>query len=406
MPRRGTSIPARSRAIRCRYLVGCDGGGPRSGARIGATLAGTPVVQRVQSSYIRAPKLLSMLPGKPAWVMFSLNPRRCGNVMAIDGRETWLVHNYLLDDEHDFDSVDRDWAIRTILGVGADFEYEVLGKEDWIGRRLVADKFRRTARVHLRRRGAPVGAVRGLRHERRHRRCGEPRLAARRAPQGLGRSKAMLDAYEAERLPITEQVSHFAMNHSHSMARQRQTVPDEIEATGTRRRRGARRARQGRLRAQRAAVLLRRSELRLLLRGVADHRLRRRGAAAATRCTTSRPSTVPGCRTPHVWLADGRSLYDAMGPDYTLLRLRSRRRRRRAASAARKERGVPLDVLDVDIRRSRRACIGHKLVLSRPDQHVAWRGDAIPSDPHSTASIASRECTRSRTSKIPAGDLP
>ena len=25
------------------------------------------------------------------------------------------------------------------------------------------------------------------------------------------------------------------------------------------------------------------------------------------------PSTVPGCRTPHLWLADGRSLYDAMG---------------------------------------------------------------------------------------------
>ena len=32
------------------------------------------------------------------------------------------------------------------------------------------------------------------------------------------------------------------------------------------------------------------------------------------------PSTVPGCRTPHLWLADGRSLYDAVGPDYTLLR--------------------------------------------------------------------------------------
>ena len=32
------------------------------------------------------------------------------------------------------------------------------------------------------------------------------------------------------------------------------------------------------------------------------------------------PSTVPGCRTPHFWLRDGRSLYDAMGPDYTLLR--------------------------------------------------------------------------------------
>ena len=31
-------------------------------------------------------------------------------------------------------------------------------------------------------------------------------------------------------------------------------------------------------------------------------------------------STVPGCRTPHLWLHDGRSLYDALGPEYTLLR--------------------------------------------------------------------------------------
>ena len=32
------------------------------------------------------------------------------------------------------------------------------------------------------------------------------------------------------------------------------------------------------------------------------------------------PSTVPGCRTPHLWCADGVSLYDGMGPEFTLLR--------------------------------------------------------------------------------------
>ena len=30
------------------------------------------------------------------------------------------------------------------------------------------------------------------------------------------------------------------------------------------------------------------------------------------------PSTVPGCRAPHFWLSDGRSLYDAFGPDRLL----------------------------------------------------------------------------------------
>ena len=77
--------------------------------------------------------------------------------MRSDGRETWLVHNYLRPDEHEFDSVDRDWALRKILGVDDDFSYEILRKEDWIGRRLVADKFRQGRRVHLRRRRPSMG---------------------------------------------------------------------------------------------------------------------------------------------------------------------------------------------------------------------------------------------------------
>ena len=50
--------------------------------------------------------------------------------------------SYLLPEEHSFDSVNRDAQIRRILGVGVDFEYEMIAREDWIGRRLVADKFR------------------------------------------------------------------------------------------------------------------------------------------------------------------------------------------------------------------------------------------------------------------------
>ena len=51
-----------------------------------------------------------MVPGKPAWSCYAVNPRRCGTVFAIDGHETWLVHNHLNAEEPEFDSVDRDWA--------------------------------------------------------------------------------------------------------------------------------------------------------------------------------------------------------------------------------------------------------------------------------------------------------
>jgi 2-polyprenyl-6-methoxyphenol hydroxylase-like FAD-dependent oxidoreductase len=124
-----------------RYLVGCDGG--RSAVRhgIGAQFVGTPVVQHVQSTYFRAPRLIDLLPGEPAWMYLAFNPRRCGTMMAIDGRERWLIHNFLYHGEADYDAVDRDWAIRNILGVGEEFAYEVISKEDWIGRRLVADRF-------------------------------------------------------------------------------------------------------------------------------------------------------------------------------------------------------------------------------------------------------------------------
>ena len=89
-------------SIACAYLVGCDGGKSTIRKAIGAKFAGTSEVQRVQSTYIRAPGLIDLLPGKRAWMYLSLNPRRCGMTIAIDGQETWLVHNVLYHGEPEF----------------------------------------------------------------------------------------------------------------------------------------------------------------------------------------------------------------------------------------------------------------------------------------------------------------
>jgi len=87
----------------------------------------------------------------------AINPRSRRHGVCIDGRERWLVHNYMKPGEGDFDSVDRDACIRTILGVGADFKYEIISREDWYGRRLIADKFRDRWGVHRRRCGTYLG---------------------------------------------------------------------------------------------------------------------------------------------------------------------------------------------------------------------------------------------------------
>jgi hypothetical protein len=109
------------------------------------------------------------------------------------------------------------------------------------------------------------------------------------------------------------------------------------------------------------------------------------------------PSTVPGCRTPHVWLDDGSSLYDAMGAGYTLLRFDSRVNVGLLVDAAR-TRGVPLDVVDVKSKEAA-GIYKHALVLSRPDQHVAWRGDALPPD-----SLALVDLVRGEAALNPASD--
>ncbi len=358
------------------YMVGCDGGRSAVRKAIGARLSGTDVVSRVQSTYFRAPDLLSRTGNTPAWATFSLNARRSGNVYAIDGRETFLLHNYLRSDEQEFDSVDRDWAIRTILGVGPDFAYEILSKEDWIGRRLVADKFR-DRRVficgdaaHLWVPMAGYGMNAGIADAMNL----SWQLAARL--NGWG-DEGVLGAYEAERQPITEQVSSFAMNHAIALQKEREGVPAAIEEPGPAGEHARRVAGQ---------ALYDLNVKQYCCAGlnfgyyydaspliVYDDE-----AAPAYSMDRFTASTVPGCRTPHFWLADGRSLYDALGPEYTLLRFDPKADAAPLLEAA-ERRGVPLAVLDVQASNIPDA-YRHAFVLSRPDQHVAWRGDRIPQD--------------------------
>jgi FAD binding domain len=220
------------RSIACHYLVGCDGGRSMVRKAIGAKFSGTTEIERVQSTCIRSPGLMTLLRGKPAWMYLALNPRRCGTVIAVDGRETWLIHNALRKGEAAADSVDRGWAIRTILGVEPDFRYEVVSKEDWVGRRLVAYRFR-DRRVFICGDAAHVwmpaggyGMNAGI--------ADAANLSWLLAAVLAGwASSSILDAYEAERQPVTEQVSRFTMDSGSRITKQRREVPAGIESFGS-----------------------------------------------------------------------------------------------------------------------------------------------------------------------------
>ena len=360
--------------IHADFIVGCDGARSLVRKAIDANLQGTPIIQRVQSTYIHAPTLLALMDA-PAWMTLSLNPRRCGTVVAIDGREKWLIHNHLNREDETFESVDRDASIRAILGVGPDFEYEILSKEDWVGRRLVADRFRKGRAficgdaAHLWMPYAGYGMNAGI--------ADATNLAWLLAAYlegwaGIG----ILDAYEAERLPITEQVSRFAMEMAGKVLSQRRTVPDEIEQPGP----------EGdavRKQVGQAAYDL--NVQQYCCAGLNFGYFYDRSPIIAYdgaeqpgfTMADFTPSSTPGCRLPFAKLADGRPVYDALGPGYTLVRYDSDVAVAPLADAMRSN-GVPFNIVDIP---PAQPPSDHKLILTRTDQHVAWRGDAIPDNP-------------------------
>lgn len=86
-----------------------------------------------------------------------------------------------------------------------------------------------------------------------------------------------------------------------------------------------------------------------------------------------------GGRLPHAWRGAGHSLYDDLGPGFTLLVLGPHPADDRDLELAAKTCGVPLTTLDL-AGRGPRDRYGADLVLVRRDQHVAWAGDAAPAD--------------------------
>jgi 2-polyprenyl-6-methoxyphenol hydroxylase-like FAD-dependent oxidoreductase len=356
------------------YLIGCDGAHSDVRHCMGVKFSGDAVIMQTQSTYIRAPQLLGMLPS-PAWLTVSLNRRCSGYLFAIDGRERWLVHNWRPPSE-DLALLDRDHCIRQILGVEAGFKFDILGKEDWTGRRMIADRFR-DRRVlicgdaaHIWVPFAGYGMNAGI--------ADAMNLSWKLAGVIKGWAETrILDAYELERQPVTEQVSRYAMNTSLARESLGNALPENLEESSEEGE--AIRARVGRDAYEVNVGQFCCGGLNFGYFYANSPIIAYDGeeAPAYTLYNFSQ-STVPGCRVPHLWLRDGRSLYDALGPEFTLLRFDPAVETRGLVDAA-AHRGVPMVVLDVDGKEAA-SLYPRKLVLSRPDQHVAWRGDEVPDD--------------------------
>ncbi|MFA5630148.1 MAG: FAD-dependent oxidoreductase [Porticoccaceae bacterium] len=361
--------------VRCRYLVGADG--PASSVRkaLGVRLEGMDNLVQCRSIMFRAPQLLHLSAYPTAWMHWFFVRGNWSSLIAIDGRELWLIHHFVPPGVNP-ESVNVDEATREVLGVGDDFSYDVVSREDWTGRRLIAEHFQRGRcfmvgdAIHQ---WVPYG--------------GYGMNAGIADADNLGwkldavlkgwAPPELLDTYELERRPVDVCMSEIIAELS-------RTLNDDVDpalleqdsAEGV----AARRAFGEKIFADNIHSMV--------PTGFNFGYCYENSAIVAADGEQAPPltmgqytaTTVPGCRLPHFWLADGRSLYDALPDGYTLLRFGGDIDVAPLEGAARAK-GVPMSVLDVVPGRDfDTAVYRQRLILVRPDQHIAWRGDRIPAN--------------------------
>ena len=102
-----------------------------------------------------------------------------------------------------------------------------------------------------------------------------------------------------------------------------------------------------------------------------------------------RPTTRPGHRAPHAWISKDRSTLDLFGDGFTLMSFGAPAEVSDTFSRAAKSRVVPFTVKSA-FQPEIAELYERRLVLVRPDGHVAWRGDGPPVDTEAFRGFAQR----------------
>jgi 2-polyprenyl-6-methoxyphenol hydroxylase-like FAD-dependent oxidoreductase len=348
------------------YLLGCDG--PRSTVRerIGAAYVGDHALRPNFGMVFRAPGLWPQVRHGPAVHYWIINPDAPALAGPLDPDGTWWLIAFGVDRE----TGERE-AHRIIdAAAGGPTEATVLSTDPWTARMQIVDHMRQ-GRVFL------AGDAAHL----------NPPFGGHGLNTGLSDAvdlgwkiaatldgwagPALLDSYEIERRPIQERVIREAT------ANMQVTSPelvagnlDQDDATGA----AARRAAGARIQATKRAEF-HALDLVLDVRVTPSPVIADDGDASISPGARDPGRPTAGALLPHAWLGSGRSLYDELGPGFTLLIAGGTAAADPMAAAARAA-GVPLKVVTVDSRLLR----GRALVLVRPDQYVAWTGNGAAAD--------------------------
>jgi 2-polyprenyl-6-methoxyphenol hydroxylase-like FAD-dependent oxidoreductase len=360
--------------IRARHMVACDGFASSVRKALGIEMRGVRFINRSVNVMFRTRDLAAIHPKGNAGRFVLVGPEGpWASLTPADGQR-WRL---MIHGEEEDEPLNVDAAAEVRRAAGRDFDFEILSVGHWVRRRMVADRyadgrvFLAGDAVHVMPPNGGLGMNTGI---------GDAadlgwKLAA--VHHGWGGAH-LLDSYEAERRPVGIRQCDEAMRNFERYGGRR-PVPGIVDETPE----------GDRARAELGRRLS--SGNRMAWENPLHTHLGYRYDGSPL-CVPDEPvpaepddprdyrqSSHPGGRAPHAWLADGRSMLDLFGRGFTLLRLGADAPQADALAEAAARRGVPLEIVAVGDP-TIESLYERALVLVRPDGHVAWRGDVLPSD--------------------------
>lgn len=356
-------------SIRASYLVGCDGSDSTTRELLGIQLRGRKQIDLTINVYLRIPDFLSLHHTKQALRYVFVGPEGTWSFLTmIDGKDLYRLQILGLDKDT-VGNVNVDAMVRRCFG--RPVHYQLEETIVWARKMTIADRFM-DGRVflagdscHAHPPNGGLGMNTGLQDSFDL----SWKLAA--VLQGWG-APGLLDSYEYERRPASSRATEVSLlNYGRLM--DRSAHPDIEAAT----------AAGNAARYQIGEQLTKANEKSWQPPGVhlgyiydPSPIVVPDGTPRAEDDTHGYvPTTYPGARAPHVWLATDLSILDLFGDGFVLLRFDDSATG--VLEEAARRRGVPLVVRTI-VNSEAAALYERPLVLVRPDGHVAWRGYALP----------------------------
>ena len=368
----------RQYTIEADYLVGCDGAASHVRQALGIAMVGPGTIGYPLNLFFRTPDMVKAFGREKATFYIPIDEEGMwGNLRIIDVKNgLWRL---MIDDTEgkvtadNVDQVDRDGYLRRALG--SDFKVEWVDASVWHRRSLVAERYSE-GRVFLAgdavHQLSPTGAL-GMNSG-----LGDAvdlgwKLAA--VLNGWG-GERLLASYDLERRPIGDRNVRMATGFYRANEAFRHSGVD-LEADTPEA--AAMRKHVGEVLESEIGREFRTIGLQLGYRYEASPVCVPDGTPEPPDTAETYEATArPGSRAPHVWLKDDRSILDLYGEGFVLLRFPGAPDSKAMSDAA-AARGVPLTVAEISEPEAA-SLYQRRLVLVRPDGHVAWRGDTVPAD--------------------------